>query len=381
MSQDGPIGIFVHHQGRGHAVRDAAIANALVGRREVHLFSARDDIFPPLDDHVAVHLIPSLFEPAGAEPPCLAASHAPDIFHCAPLGWASIRESMAILSSWFHASKPALFVTDVSAELGLLARLCSVPHIAVVQHGNRSDPGHMAAYQSAIGLLAPFAELLEQPDRPDSLRCKTHYAPGLGVGATAMPARNTARQALGIKDDVDLVLVLAGGGGQGTPTAPLTLGARAEPDTRWVVIGETFSEWHETPPGNLELKGWVENADVWIAAADRIVSSCGNTTVHQIAATDKPWIVVPEWRYFAEQYSKADALARSNICAVSQVWPSQASEWNILWREAEKFDLANRNALVIPDAADKTAEWLDRLANRLWQGAGEPHRVAGEKIP
>ena len=381
MSQDGPIGIFVHHQGRGHAVRDAAIANALAGKRDVHLFSARDDIFPPLGDHVTVRLIPSLFEPAGAEPPSLAAAPAPDIFHCAPLGWASIRESMAILSTWFHDFGPALFITDVSAELGVLARLCSVPHVAVLQHGNRSDPGHTAAYLSAVGLLAPFAELLEQPERPDSLRRKTHYAPGLGIDAIAMPSKRAARQLLGIKDDLDLVLVLAGGGGQGTPTAPLTLGARAEPDTRWVVIGETFSEWHETPPGNLELKGWVHDAPVWIAAADRVVSSCGNTTVHQIAATDKPWIVVPEWRYFAEQYSKADALGRSNICAVSQVWPSQASEWSLLWCEAKKFDIANRKALVCADAADKTAEWLDRLADRLWQGASEPKRILGKIVP
>ena len=29
MSEHGPIGYFVHHQGRGHAERAAAIANAI----------------------------------------------------------------------------------------------------------------------------------------------------------------------------------------------------------------------------------------------------------------------------------------------------------------------------------------------------------------
>ena len=72
-------------------------------------------------------------------------------------------------------------MTDVSAELGQLARLCSIPHVAVMQHGERSDPGHMAAYDSAVGLLAPYAEQLEQHDRPARLRCKTHYASGVGI--------------------------------------------------------------------------------------------------------------------------------------------------------------------------------------------------------
>ena len=39
-----PFGYFVHHQGRGHAERCAAIANALPRERPLTLFCARDDI-------------------------------------------------------------------------------------------------------------------------------------------------------------------------------------------------------------------------------------------------------------------------------------------------------------------------------------------------
>ncbi|GGD83299.1 glycosyltransferase [Croceicoccus mobilis] len=277
---------------------------------------------------------------------------------------------MATLTEWFDAASPALFVTDVSAELGQLARIASVPHVAVLQHGDRSDPGHMASYDAAVGLLAPYDRALEQDDRPEHLRAKTHYAPGVGVGAGSTISREDARIALGIAREVDLVLVLAGGGGQGTPTAPLTIGARAEPGSRWIVIGETFSEWHETPPGNLELKGWVDNAALWIAAADRIVSSCGNTTVHQIAAAGRPWIVIPEWRYFGEQYAKAEALGRAGVCATQPVWPAQAADWARLWREAHNIDPENQRALVDPGAAAGAAQWLDDLATRLWAGSG-----------
>lgn len=362
-SSERPIGIFVHHQGRGHAERIAALANAVPGQRPVVLFSAREDIFPPLAKHVSVVCIPSLFEGHGEGSSFLADQPTPSTLHCAPLGWPTITEAIATLTGWFAAARPALFVTDVSAELGQLARIASVPHVAVLQHGDRDDPGHMASYDSAVGLLAPFDVRLEQPERPAYLREKTHYCGGIGVDARVRD-RDAARQKLGIPSTRELVLVLAGGGGQGTPTAPLTLGARAEPDAHWIVLGKTFSEWHETPPANLELRGWVDNADDWIAAADRIVSSCGNTTVHQVLATGKPWIAIPEWRYFAEQHRKAEALAAAGLCASSPIWPSHAGQWARLWTEAARVDPSSGPGFVDSDAAIGAACWLEDLARR-----------------
>ena len=361
-----PIGIFVHHQGRGHAERAADLANALAPLRPVTLFCARGDIFPVLRPGVELIVIPSLFEPPPEVPPGLGGAGTPETLHCAPLGWATITEAVASLTAWMRESAPALFVTDVSAEIGQLCRIASVPHVAVLQHGDRGDPGHRASYDGAVGLLAPYHPALEQPDRPATDRAKTHYAPGIGV-ATGLPPKSEARRALGIAEDTDLVVVVAGGGGTGTPTAPLTLGARSEPASRWVVIGETQSEWHETPPANLRLLGWVADAARWIAAADRLVTSCGNTTVHQCLATGSFWVVVPEWRYFAEQHRKAEALARARVCATRPVWPSHAGEWAALWREARACDPAAGPALLSKRPAAAAAAWLDRLATRLWQ--------------
>ena len=53
-----PFGYFVHHQGRGHAERCAAIARALPPGRPLTIFCARDDIFPPLPQHVERIRIP-----------------------------------------------------------------------------------------------------------------------------------------------------------------------------------------------------------------------------------------------------------------------------------------------------------------------------------
>lgn len=378
MTQSGPIGYFVHHQGRGHAERAAAIANALAGIRDVTLFCAKPDIFPSLDDRVEVVALPSLFEPCGREAPAMASLTMPDTVHCAPLGWPTITSAFAAVAAWFAERSPALFVTDVSAELGQLARLCSVPHVAVMQHGERGDPGHLAAYDSAVGLLAPYSEQLEQSVRPSGLRAKTHYASGVGVDCTRLPSKADARQKLGIDAEQEIVLVIGGGGGEGTPSTPLTLGARDEPDVQWITIGAVRSEWHETPPGNLKHKGWVDNPLDWIAAADRIVSSCGNTTVHMVLSAGKPWIAIPEWRYFDEQVCKAEVLDREGLAAVSRHWPSHAAAWRKLWSAARLIDVERQRAIIAPQPAEMAAEWLDGLVRQLWQGA--PTRSALEVV-
>ncbi len=370
MSMTGPIGYFVHHQGRGHAERAAAIANALAPDRAVTLFCARTDIFPALADGVEVREIPSLFEAAHPVAPGLAALETPETLHCAPVGWSQITTATAELTGWFAAESPALFVTDVSAELGQLARIASVPHLAVLQHGMRDDPGHVAAYRGAAGLLAPYAKGLDQPNVPGWKAAKTIHAPGVGIDTNVLRDRKDARERLGLAQSQDCVVVLGGGGGRGIPSAPLTLGARSEPDTLWVTLGKMESEWHETPPANLAHMGWVDNVGDWISAADRIVSTAGNTTVHLVAAAGKPWVVVPEWRYFAEQVCKAEALDRAGAAAHARLWPASAQEWQGYWRAASMIDPECQRALVDPDAAQVAAREIEALIERLWAGRG-----------
>ena len=361
-----PIGYFVHHQGRGHAERAASIVNALPDTRPVVLFSARDDIFPALASHVSIRTIPSLFEATGGEAPALAALRTPDTLHCAPVGWASITHAVAVIAEWFDTARPALFVTDVSAELAQLARIASIPCVTVLQHGSRDDPGHRAAYESAVGILAPYATALEQPGRPDWMLAKTHHAPGVGVDLTAVPSQAEARRMLDLPQDGQIVLVVAGGGGSGTPATPLTLGARSEPDSLWLTIGAVEHEWHATAPANLRHLGWVETPELYIAAADRVVSSAGNTTVHMIAAIGRPWIVVPEWRYFDEQLWKARMLDRAGAAATIEHWPSHAGAWAEGWVRAATLDVTRQHALVSSIAAEEAARWLDDLATRCW---------------
>ncbi|UWR24184.1 hypothetical protein K3756_10750 [Sulfitobacter sp. S190] len=358
-----PIGYFVHHQGRGHAQRCAAIVNALPISQKATIFCARTDIFPPLRAGIHIEKIPSLFEPTGFEDVNDTFGQ-PETVHCAPLGWPGIRSAMGIMANWFHQANPALMIVDVSAEVAQLARLCSVPCVKILQHGDRSDIGHRAAYAGCVGLIAPCARALAQDDWND-LMAKIHFAAGIG---TAQPRadKRTARAALDLPKNKQVVLVISGGGGNGFGSAPLGVGARATPDKFWVTVGKVETEWHATEPANLRHDGWVDTIRDYIAAADTIVASTGNTTCHDIMAAGRPWIAVPEWRYFDEQVEKANALGRIGAAHVVPAMPSSAHGWRKAIALAhDTHDPAVQRSLIDPDAPRKLADWLARMIAAL----------------
>ncbi|WP_435169021.1 hypothetical protein [Falsirhodobacter sp. 1013] len=362
-----PIGYFVHHQGRGHAERCAALVNALPADRPVTIFCARDDIFPPLRDGVTVMRIPSLFEATGAEPATMDWVSTPATLHCAPLGWPGIRVAMARIAGWFAEVNPALMICDVSAEVAQLARICSVPHVKVVQHGDRGDPGHRAAYDGAAGLLAPFHEALAQPDWDDTMRARMMFAPGLGCPAGPRVDRAAARARLSLDPDRRVVLVLWGKGGNGFAQAPIGVGARTMPDAQWITVGHVERDWHATEPSNLRHEGWVDGVADHVAAADVIVASTGNTTCQQILAAGKPWIAVPEWRYFDEQVMKARALDAAGVALHLPHLPSSAHAWGrAMAGVLDRHDPARQAALAGTDAAPLAAAWVEGLIDRLW---------------
>ncbi len=376
-----PFGYFVHHQGRGHAERCAAVLRALdrLGTgRPVRVFSARDDIFPDLPPGTRVTRIPSLFESEGPTPPGMEGLSTPETMHCAPLGWPGIRRAMATMTRWFATADPALMIADVSAEVAQLARLCSVPHVKVLQHGDRGDPGHRAAYDGAAGLLAPFDRALAQPDWSREMVAKTFFAGGLGVDLD-LPTRAAARARLGLPASERVALVVSGGGGDGVAEAPLGVAARTFPGIRWITVGAVRRDWHATLPGNLAHAGWVGDMADRIAAADLVVASTGNTTTAQVLAAGRPWIAVPEWRYFDEQVEKARALARAGVALHLDHLPSSAHRWREAVETAlARHDPVRQRALVRRDAADATARWLDGLARSLWAPAPVPDQTTEE---
>ena len=361
-----PLGWFVHHQGRGHAERTLDLLRSLPSDREVDVFCARPELFAEAPPSVRVHAIPSLFEASGREADM---DHVPQpaTVHCAPLGWPGIREAMGTIAAWMREADPALIVCDVSAEVAQLARLMSVPHVVALQHGERTDPGHRAALDGAAGVLAPFHASMSQPDWDAAWLARTHFAPGLGL-RPRMPARASARTRLGLDEDTELVIAVSGAGGSGLRSAPLGVGARALPRARWIVLGEVSDDWHATTHANLEFAGWVDDPETYIAAADVVVASTGNTTCAMVLAAGRPWVAVPEWRYFDEQVCKARALSAAGLAHFVPYPPSSAHAWLAAVQAArDGHDAARQQACIRDDAAECAAAWLVELADGLWE--------------
>ena len=359
-----PIGFFVHHQGRGHAHRCQAIIEHL-GDRPVTIFTADPGNFGPLPENAEIVVIPDMI----GRPSATKALHdqeTPSIMHCVPLGVPEARETFGIVARWMLEADPVLFVSDVSAEMAQLSRLLSVPCVKIRMHGDRSDPGHIGAYEACVGLLAPFSKEMEQEDFPARLEAKTFYAGGLCTTTDPVPTKEEARARLGFDAGTRIILVMSGGGGSGAPFAPLTMAARAIPDARWIVVGPVHREGHETEFANLEEHGWVDDPLSYIAAADVVVASAGDNTVHEIARVGRPFVCVPEWRYFDEQRHKAACLARLGAAVSLEGWPASTAQWLAAVASAQALDVTSQTELFDTQAALNAATWLRSLVEDLW---------------
>ena len=360
-----PFVFFAHHQGRGHANRIMAIAEHL--DRECYVLTARPDMLRAAPPNVNAVALPDMI---GAQVPTerLFAEKTPSVLHCVPLGVAEMRGTMRAILDTLDDVDPALFVVDVSSEIALLARIASVPAVTVRMHGDRADPGHLGAYEASVGMLAPFDRAIEQADYPDWAAAKTFYTGGLCTTSDPVLERDEARARLDLPADRRIVLTVTGGGGSGTPYAPLTVGARANGDALWLVAGPVAREGHETDFANLRELGWVDNLNDHICAADVVIASAGDNTVHEIARVGRPYICVPEWRYHAEQKRKADELARVGAALALDHWPGDIAAWRDALDRAGGIDLDAQRALFDADAAKHAADWLNGLAAECWDG-------------
>lgn len=335
-----PIAYYIHHHGDGHRQRAIALAReldwpiTLIGTG----LTGRTEGLPCLD-------LPDdrcTDEFAGTD-----GTHRPDALHYAPYDHDGIRQRLALTTGWIAAARPLLMVSDVSVEMAMLARLASVPTIYVRLNGNRLDAAHRDAFRGALGLLAPFARDLDEPDVPSDIREKTFYAPGI-VDTTQCE----------IADD-HLILGVIGRGGAVGDGERWAAAARAVPERQWRVIGPCSMP--AELPRNLHLAGWVTDPDVEIARASLVVGAAGDGLVGSVIAAGKPFICLPEPRPFDEQRCKAARLGALKAATIRWNWPEN-DEWPELIDEAIEQDATGRASLADPHGAAKVAAWLRRHA-------------------
>lgn len=374
-----PICFFVHHQGRGHATRTRAIVSRMAAHRPVSVATADPSLFDGFERDIELIELPNMI---GASVPT-AALHAhatPETMHCVPLGLREMRVTMRQILDHLDDRNVGLFAIDVSAELAQLARIASVPAVKVRMHGSRNDPGHQAAYAACTGMLAPFDAALEQPDYPDRFRAKTFYTGGLCTHEDMPPPQAEARQRLGLPSDAEIVLAMAGGGGHGLAYAPLTVAARAAPETLFITVGPLHREGHETDFSNLVNHGWVEHTADYIAAADIVIASAGDNMVTEIAKVGRPYVCIPEWRYFDEQTAKAERLAALGAALHVERQPGDLAGWQAILEQARQLDIDRLQPLHDPRAAEHAAGWLEATADRLWDSESSQTLAHGAVI-
>ena len=385
MPDPRPFGFFVHHQGRGHVERIKAIVERL-DDRPITVFTVAADAFESLgDDRItAVRLDNGIGHPSPT-----AALHdqvTPEALHCVPLGSAPMTRNVAAFTRFFAEHRPGLFFVDVSAEWAVLARLASVPAVTVRMHGDRADASHLAGYEASVGMVAPYDAALEQPEYPERLRARTFYSGGLCTTRDPVPDRDEARRALGLPLDREIIVTLSGGGGTGAHYASLTMGARARQDALWLALGPLHVEGHETDFPNLKRLGWVDRPMDYLAAADLVIASAGDNTVHEIARAERPFLCIPEWRYYDEQRVKARELARLGAAHVlADGWPASWTQWTDALDATRALGAGRLAALFEPDAARRIAEHLIELDERLWTGpapsSGPSAEAHGRRLP
>ncbi|WP_454886659.1 glycosyltransferase [Sphingomonas oryzagri] len=337
-----PIGYYVHHHGDGHRQRAIAIAES--SRAPITLLgtglAGRTGPVPAIDlpdDRLG-----------SADFDGRDGCERPSSLHYAPIHHEGLRQRVAMISDWIARSRPALLVIDVSVEVAMLARLASVPTVYVRLSGRRFDRPHCDAFRGAAALLAPFHADLDAERTPSAIRRKTFYAPQIVDTVADAPI------------DEHVVLGVVGRGGGPSDGAWWAAAARAVPDRIWRVIGPATVP-ADIPP-NLELRGWVDNADAMIARAGIVVGAAGDGLVSAVLAHRRPFICIPENRPFGEQVAKAERLAALGAAIVTRRWP-EAEQWAAMLERARMLDPAVAEGLTQGGGPGRVARWLEMLSD------------------
>ncbi len=338
------IGYYAHHVGVGHLVRARAVAARLPG--ELTVLSSG---MPEGDDCPWLHLVRD-DDPLPSDD--VTASGA---LHWAPVRHRGMRSRQAAIAAWAERHDAALVVSDVSVEVLLLARLLSIPAVAVALRGDRSDRAHTLGFDVADRILAPWPEST-QTSWPSRWLAKTTWV-GPVSRYDQRPLIPSSCPSAG-----RCVLLLLGAGGHTMTVADLRAAASV-PRTHWHVVGPSVPT-AEPMPANVQRLGWVPDPWPLLCRADVVVGSAGDNAVAETAAARKPFVAVPQSRPYDEQRHQATVLSRADLAECVEPWPGALGWASVLDRAQAR-------------GGDVWAGYHDRLgAMRM---AAELGRVVGSR--
>lgn len=250
---------------------------------------------------------------------------------------------MQAISRWVADARPEAVVVDVSVEVATFVRLLGVPVIVMAQPGKRVDAPHLLVYRLADHIIAPWPRELCEPPWLRSYAHKTSYVGGI--------SRFEGRRAPdGEAGDRPTVLVLGGAGGSGLDADAVQAMAAGNPAYRWTSLGVPGGPWTPDP--------WPQ-----ICAADVVVGHGGQGCVADIAAAEKPAVIIPQTRPFDEQRMTARVLGQHRLAVVATKWPA-ARAWPALLAHARSADTTRWQRWQVRGAAARAATAIEETAQR-----------------
>ncbi|MEZ0339345.1 glycosyltransferase [Mycobacterium sp. pV006] len=264
--------------------------------------------------------------------------------HWAPHHDDGYHARMQMLAQWVADAQPQVCVVDVSVEVALFLRLLGVPTVVFALPGDRTDAPHEAVHRAADHILAAWPAGLNTPRWLQPHTHKTSYVGGI--------SRFEGRRPEHPGDDRELRILVLGGAADvsGCRTGPDL------PDVSWTAIGGASGRWVDDP--------WP-----YLCVADVVVSHAGQNSIADIAAAQRPAIVVPQPRPFGEQDCTAAVLDRHALATVTR-GPVRDEDWPGLVHRAARRDPAHWRRWQVHGAAARAAAAVEDTAVRCRSGAG-----------
>ena len=328
------VSYYAHHFGTGHLRHAQKVAASGLFELQVTSTGPRNEA-----------LLDGALEYVELSPDVVSSS--PDVklsansfLHYTPTG-DHIQQRFAELNRAWKEFSPEVVIVDVSVEVALFARLSGYRVAFRRMPGKRNDAAHQMAYTHADAIFGYFPVGLEEPEHLMKYGSKSHYLAVAEPADRSSPLDTHSSQQTGQQRVVVQTSLAAA-----IPLRHLARAAAASPGWDWEVVGSV--EPDGTPlPTNLKLHGVLPDPIPIMRSATVIVSSAGHNAVVAAASCNRPVLLVPEERPYAEQLAFALALQTRTSIDVLETWTATVNWPQLLERAAHRDPHALARTLFV----------------------------------
>jgi hypothetical protein len=269
--------------------------------------------------------------------------------HWAPHHDPGLASRMDAIARWVADAQPEAVVVDVSVEVTVFVRLLGVPVIVMALPGKRIDAPHLLVHRLADHIIATWPNELCVPPWLRSYEDKTSYVGGISrFDGREIPVTATA-PAHCESFSPTRVLILGGAAGLGAGPGARQEGAM-QPGATWTTLGTSPTDWTDDP--------WPQ-----ICGADVVITHAGQSCIADIAAAERPAVIIPQPRPFDEQQATARVLRQFRLAVVTRGWPDQRS-WPALLTQARASEPEKWRRWKVRGAATRAADAIEATAQR-----------------